>query len=141
MRGVRKGKRKGINKHLKLSTYCHPKNILKRQIIRVFPQPISQYRVPPSTFDSVSRSEAYTTCYGYVQPLGLRLGRVTSLYMPQRASQRKFGKGLKLHLAKQKKQKLEETSWLKHRLHKTNLEQGTDETSCNLRHCHVCWST
>ena len=29
--------------------------------------------------------------------------------MHQRASQRKFGKGLKLHLAKQKKQKLEET--------------------------------
>ena len=29
--------------------------------------------------------------------------------MPQRASQRKFGKSLKLHLAKQKKQKLEET--------------------------------
>jgi len=35
-------------------------------------------------------------------------GKVTSLYMPQRASQRKFGKSLKLHLAKQKKQKLEE---------------------------------
>jgi len=29
--------------------------------------------------------------------------------MHQRASQRKFGKGLKLHLAKQKKQKVEET--------------------------------
>jgi len=28
--------------------------------------------------------------------------------MPQRASQRKFGKILKLHLAKQKKQKLED---------------------------------
>ena len=29
--------------------------------------------------------------------------------MPRRASQRKFGKSLKLHLAKQKKQKLKET--------------------------------
>ena len=29
--------------------------------------------------------------------------------MPQRAPQRMFGKGLKLHLAKQKKQKLELT--------------------------------
>jgi len=29
--------------------------------------------------------------------------------MPQRASQRKFAKSLKLHLAKQKKQELEET--------------------------------
>ena len=29
--------------------------------------------------------------------------------MPQRASQQKFGKSLKLHLANQKKQKLEET--------------------------------
>ena len=29
--------------------------------------------------------------------------------MPQRASQRKFGKNLKLHLAKQEKQKLHET--------------------------------
>jgi hypothetical protein len=35
--------------------------------------------------------------------LPLILGKVTSLYMPQRASQRKFGKSLKLNLAKQKK--------------------------------------
>ena len=33
------------------------------------------------------------------------------LYMPQRASQRKLGKSLKLHLAKQKKQELEETAY------------------------------
>jgi len=36
------------------------------------------------------------------------VGKVTSLYMPQRASQRKLGKGLKSRLAKQKKQELEE---------------------------------
>jgi hypothetical protein len=35
--------------------------------------------------------------------------KVTSLYMPERASQWKFEKSLKPHLAKQKKQKLEET--------------------------------
>ena len=37
------------------------------------------------------------------------LGKVTSLNMPQRASQRKLGKSLKPHLAKHKKQQLEET--------------------------------
>jgi Na+-transporting NADH:ubiquinone oxidoreductase subunit NqrA len=46
---------------------------------------------------------------GFVCVCVFRLGKVTSIYMPQRASQRKLGKILKPHLAKQKKQELEET--------------------------------
>ena len=68
---------------------------------------------------------------------------VASLYMPQRASQRKFGKSLKLHLAKQKKQKLEETwNWcmLKRKVYRERerlfwrsakrKHQGEREKSC-----------
>jgi hypothetical protein len=57
-----------------------------------------------TTHNDVGKESHFNTKY-----LKVRLGKVTSLYMPRRASWRKFGKSLKLHMAKQKKQKLEET--------------------------------
>jgi hypothetical protein len=63
----------------------------------------------------------------------VREGKVTWLYMPQRASQRKFGKSLKLHLAKQKKQKLEQSNATVSFLQKGSISRPTLKTAAGRR--------